>query len=91
MADLTTKERQKLPRKDFALPGRGEGKKGAGSGSFPAGPSGGPVRQPRGGHGRLPPPASEYACPRARQRGRGAIKYGCEGELSTGHGASRHT
>ena len=35
MADLTTKERQKLPRKDFALPGKGEGKKGAGAGSYP--------------------------------------------------------
>ena len=35
MADLTSKERQKLPKRDFALPGRGEGKKGAGSGSFP--------------------------------------------------------
>jgi hypothetical protein len=35
MADLTTRERQKLPRKDFALPGRGEGKKGAGAGSYP--------------------------------------------------------
>jgi hypothetical protein len=35
MADLTAKERQKLPKKDFALPGKGEGKKGAGSGSFP--------------------------------------------------------
>jgi len=35
MADLTTKERQKLPKRDFALPGRGEGKKGAGAGSYP--------------------------------------------------------
>ena len=35
MADLTARERQKLPKKDFALPGRGEGKKGAGSGSYP--------------------------------------------------------
>lgn len=35
MADLTARERQKLPRSDFARPGKGEGKKGAGSGSFP--------------------------------------------------------
>lgn len=35
MADLTTRERQKLPKRDFALPGRGEGKKGAGAGSYP--------------------------------------------------------
>jgi len=35
MADLTTKERQRLPKKDFALPGKGEGKKGAGAGSYP--------------------------------------------------------
>ena len=35
MADLTTKERQKLPKRDFALPGKGEGKKGAGAGSYP--------------------------------------------------------
>jgi len=31
MADLTTKQRNKLPRKDFALPGKG----GKGSGSYP--------------------------------------------------------
>lgn len=35
MAKLTAKQRQGLPRKDFALPGRGEGPKGAGSGSYP--------------------------------------------------------
>lgn len=35
MADLTARERQKLPKKDFALPGKAEGKKGAGSGSYP--------------------------------------------------------
>jgi hypothetical protein len=35
MADLSAQQRQKLPRKDFALPGRGEGKKGAGAGSYP--------------------------------------------------------
>lgn len=32
---LTAGERQKLPRSDFALPGRGSGPKGAGSGSYP--------------------------------------------------------
>jgi hypothetical protein len=35
MAVLTAGERQKLPRKDFALPGKGEGPKGAGAGSYP--------------------------------------------------------
>ena len=32
---LTAGYRQELPRSDFALPGRGEGKKGAGVGSYP--------------------------------------------------------
>lgn len=32
---LTAHERQSLPRSDFALPGHGEGKKGAGAGSYP--------------------------------------------------------
>lgn len=35
MARLTARARQSLPRKDFALPGKGEGPKGAGSGSYP--------------------------------------------------------
>jgi len=35
MARLTAKERQRMPKGDFALPGRGEGKKGAGAGSYP--------------------------------------------------------
>ena len=35
MAKLTAKRRQDLPRSDFALPGKGEGPKGAGSGSYP--------------------------------------------------------
>jgi hypothetical protein len=35
MAVLTAGERQKLPKKSFALPGKGEGPKGAGSGSYP--------------------------------------------------------
>ena len=32
---LTAGERQRMPKSDFALPGRGEGPKGAGSGSYP--------------------------------------------------------
>lgn len=32
---LSAKERQSLPKSDFALPGKGEGPKGAGSGSYP--------------------------------------------------------
>lgn len=32
---LTAHERQHLPKSDFALPGKGEGPKGAGSGSYP--------------------------------------------------------
>jgi hypothetical protein len=32
---LSAKDREKLPKSDFALPGRGEGPKGSGSGSYP--------------------------------------------------------
>jgi hypothetical protein len=32
---LSAAQRQSLPRSDFALPGKGEGPKGAGSGSYP--------------------------------------------------------
>lgn len=32
---LTAHERQSLPKGDFALPGKGRGPKGAGSGSYP--------------------------------------------------------
>lgn len=32
---LSAHERQSLPKSDFALPGKGEGPKGAGSGSYP--------------------------------------------------------
>ena len=35
MSKLTAADRQSLPKKDFALPGKGEGPKGAGSGSYP--------------------------------------------------------
>lgn len=35
MGNLTTKQRNKLPKKDFALPGKGEGPKGKGAGSYP--------------------------------------------------------
>jgi hypothetical protein len=35
MTKLTAHERQGLPKSDFALPGHGEGPKGAGSGSYP--------------------------------------------------------
>ena len=35
MAKLNAAKRQSLPKSDFALPGKGEGKKGAGSGSYP--------------------------------------------------------
>lgn len=32
---ITAKERNKLPSREFALPGRGSGPKGKGSGSYP--------------------------------------------------------
>lgn len=32
---LTAEQRQNMPRSDFALPGKGEGPKGSGSGSYP--------------------------------------------------------
>lgn len=35
MAVLTAKQRQKLPKSKFGLPGKGEGPKGAGAGSYP--------------------------------------------------------
>jgi hypothetical protein len=35
MARLTAKDRQRLPSGSFALPGKGEGKSGKGSGSYP--------------------------------------------------------
>lgn len=35
MAQLTSKARSKLPSSSFALPGKGEGPKGKGSGSYP--------------------------------------------------------
>ena len=35
MAKLTAARRQKLPKSSFALPGKGEGPKGAGAGSYP--------------------------------------------------------
>lgn len=35
MAKLSAKQRQSLPKSDFAQPGKGSGPKGAGSGSYP--------------------------------------------------------
>lgn len=35
MAVLTTKQRTKLPKSQFALPGKGEGPQGKGAGSYP--------------------------------------------------------
>jgi hypothetical protein len=35
MGKLTAGTRQALPKSDFALPGQGEGPKGAGAGSYP--------------------------------------------------------
>jgi hypothetical protein len=35
MAKLSAKTKQSLPKSDFALPGKGTGKKGAGPGSYP--------------------------------------------------------
>jgi hypothetical protein len=35
MAVLSSKKRQSLPSKSFALPGKGEGPKGKGAGSYP--------------------------------------------------------
>lgn len=32
---LTASERQTMPKSDFALPGKGDGPKGAGAGSYP--------------------------------------------------------
>jgi len=35
MAVLSTKQRKKLPKSQFALPGKGEGPQGKGAGSYP--------------------------------------------------------
>jgi hypothetical protein len=35
MAVLSSKKRQAMPKSSFALPGKGSGPKGAGSGSYP--------------------------------------------------------
>jgi hypothetical protein len=35
MAVLSSKRRQAMPKSSFALPGKGEGPKGAGAGSYP--------------------------------------------------------
>jgi hypothetical protein len=35
MSKLTTEKRSKLPSQDFALPGKGKGPQGKGSGSYP--------------------------------------------------------
>lgn len=35
MSKLTSRDRRRLPSSDFALPGKGEGKEGKGSGSYP--------------------------------------------------------
>lgn len=35
MSKLTAKDRKSLPKKDFALPGKGTGPEGKGSGSYP--------------------------------------------------------
>ena len=35
MAVLTTRARKAMPRKSFALPGKGEGPQGKGAGSYP--------------------------------------------------------
>lgn len=35
MSKLSASQRQSLPKSDFALPGKGKGPKGAGSGSYP--------------------------------------------------------
>jgi hypothetical protein len=35
MAKITTSRRNALPSSDFALPGKGEGSKGKGAGSYP--------------------------------------------------------
>jgi hypothetical protein len=35
MAKLSSKQRQKMPSSQFALPGKGEGPQGKGSGSYP--------------------------------------------------------
>ncbi len=66
---LTANERQSLPKSDFAMPGHGQGPKGAGSGSYPI---------PDAKHGRLAlAMVSKHGSPeeKARVRAKVHAKY----------------
>jgi hypothetical protein len=63
---LTSKARSKLPHSSFALPGRGEGPKGKGSGSYPI---------PDAKHARLAlSMVSKYGTPAEKATVRGKVK-----------------
>ena len=62
---LTAHARQSLPKSDFALPGKGEGPKGAGSGSYPI---------PDASHGRNAlARVSQHGTPEEKARVRAAV------------------
>jgi hypothetical protein len=62
---LSAADRQSLPKSDFALPGKGDGPKGAGSGSYPI---------PNKEHGRLAlSMVSRYGSPDEKAKVRAAV------------------
>ena len=88
MARLTSAQRNKLPSSKFALPGKGEGKSGKGSGSFPI---------PDKGHARAALREIGNAAPADRPKirakanamlgkGGGGASYGKPGTTSKGMG-----
>jgi len=66
MAVLTTKQRKKLPSKEFALPGKGEGPGGKGAGSYP-------INDPRHARNALARVA-QHGTPAEKSRVRAAVK-----------------
>jgi hypothetical protein len=78
VAKLSAGQRQRLPKSDFALPGKGEGPKGAGSGSFP-------IPDPSHARNALARSANKSPAVKAAVRRKVHAKYpniGVEGESS---------
>ena len=78
MAELTTKGRQKLRPTQFALPGKGEGPKGKGSGSYPI---------PDASHARNAlARVSQHGSPEEKAKVRAAVKKKFPGIGKNGNG-----
>jgi hypothetical protein len=78
MAKLSAHQRQSLPKSDFALPGKGKGPKGAGSGSYPI---------PDESHARNALARSANKSPEVKARVRAKVhaKYPGIGKAGGGH------